>query len=253
LHQLNVWETLVLFVKFGKTGKPRMSLETVYAEIVDTDKEFSEEEIEILHNYDHIYGTPFHAKRINLTKMERMPSLSKDLLKLDTIDFMHHLVALSIFVKKLNDVSVRKFVPPQHVRFDIDNFIREHVGVSEEIIISPELFGEFILRIVKKDAKAIDLFIKHFSDKQIRISQMESLYEELIKSRIFIRKYIEHQQNLHYSMLIHGKKLIQSIKRKEKSEGKNKKYSINVKRAPNDEYKKINAPPFRKKYLVDDL
>jgi len=44
-------------------------------------------------------------------------------------------------------------------------------------------------------------------------------------------------------MLIHGKKLIQSIKRKEKSEGKNKKYSINVKRAPND----------RKKYLVDDL
>jgi hypothetical protein len=103
----NTWNMSILFTRFGKAGKPRLYLMSVntfminYAALPKTDKTI----IDTVKFYEDLEPRSYINTSVGDTLLEPIPVEHKNLLDLVNNEFTAYIIALSLFIRKLTNLT----------------------------------------------------------------------------------------------------------------------------------------------------
>jgi len=176
-YYYNLVQYDVLFTKFGKSGKKRLSVEKVTTEIVNIDSfELSDTVKEKLKRLNEGYMLPTAEERWRInSKIRPLMEGPKNLIKLETWDFMAYISALSMFLGKMyfND----PYYSPEIRRDDIMS--------TPTADISPFLIGHFICAAFNLDlSEKLTEYQDYFArSPQVREQCLKQIHRQLCACR----------------------------------------------------------------------
>jgi len=157
INSYNGWDMCIIFTRFGKKGKLRVEPVTIRPRMIDysTMKESDQYILEIAGTYEGIEPRRYPDRRGRLigklgdTKLEPVPSDTKDLLNVSIEEFTAYIVAMSMLMYKLQcgrRVSGLNKNPSIKSR----RFARSGFDLST---VSPSVLGHYILFGISYDSK----------------------------------------------------------------------------------------------------
>lgn len=169
----NTWEAVILFTRFGKSGKPRLELTKVMFDMVDRNT-ISKSGLDILSVVGGPEGivSPFDS---DITKIEPIMTDHKDLLDAPLDEFVAYIIAHSILLYKL-ECAIR--AGPEII---ITGPITSNAGINVPLVDqASNVVGHRILKglardVTKKTTDYRAVVIDYFSNTDNRIRCIESM------------------------------------------------------------------------------
>jgi hypothetical protein len=223
ISTLNGWEMCIVFTRFGSKGKPRIEPLILRPRMIDyaTMKENDQNIMEIAGAYEGIEPRLYPDSRGRIvgkmgdSKLEPVPSDSKDLLNASDEEFTAYVIAMSLFVYKL---LARKKVRSlsQTPVLQSQRFVRSGFDIAQ---ITPEMIGYHILYGVQYDINKARL-VKHAEDSEASPSFAESYAAQIsteAKKRVILERLRRSIAMSRVALLSYQKSLefaLQNISRK---------------------------------------
>lgn len=205
----NGWDMAIVFTRFGKKGKCRVETAVISTLMIEYDQlnksdrrimeivKFADSIEPRIHPADIGRANPKYSNTVGGTIINPIQIAYKDLLEIETWDFMAYITTLSLYINKLSfDKVVHRVALPAPVR------LSEFVGSGSSINnLRPHDMGCYIIRGLDCDTKKKNkifegIFLSDFDNinnrreclEKLLISlsackDLDSLYKEFVKSR----------------------------------------------------------------------
>lgn len=194
----NIWNTHIIFTKFGKKGKDRIEVAELDTEMVDIDKmtEISAEGRELVKTAAAKVGfLPRSANYIMGAKIERALMGSKNVINLELYDFLGYISSLSMFTN---------YIMHGYQRYNREFYARRDLNRIPISDIEPEMLGHYICWVVggKKNEGTVirEVYLDYFRNSHNRTNWMHKLYRSLSLLQRGVHRYSEIVKAAHSNM-----------------------------------------------------
>lgn len=195
----------IMFTKFGKSGKPRISLTSLVAQFVDIESlSFNKEHKGTIEKVLQDYMMPYHYGRRESSAVDSyikmVPIESKDLTELETWEFMTYISTLSMFIEVMEGNM------PDLGRPRVRERVREADVLNMPIAETPpSLIGHYIsLSFKNRNGRVnqkFDEYIAYFSEIENRRPWIEMLRKRLSVNRQAVIRYSKNMLSKHTDIL----------------------------------------------------